>query len=1548
MKIRIIGIYILIMMTSFVYSQNDKIINLPQSATVASLESYQKSSINYSTGDLKLEIPIFTIKTDDFEFPIKLYYDYKGYNPMDMPTQVGYGWNIQDTGFISVNVRGVGDFKENGYVFGKIGQSMIKPLLNGEYANDNVVTSNILACIRDFGCDGEPDKYNILLPKLNSSFYINEEGNTYTVPKDQNKIFYDLNSNFPNFKVLDSDGNLYKFEEAENFINKDCTNYLNLSDVKNSYCLTQIITNKNKVINYSYETKKIQYKSIDEDLYDYSENYQNGGCNLNASPSPRFCYEIDTKYIKQISYSNSLVEFSYEDRDVFTSLLKEIKIKNSFGTLISKFIFYYNTDNQLIKIEKNNDVETIILNEFEYFGTRQKINNSSFKPEGLYNYQLNLSSLKNSTNSRANKFKADLNGALKKISYPTKGFSEFSYEPNMATNNIYNTSIQYWNDDSVYNTNESCNSTENESSSKIINIPYDQIIKVVVSTSAPGTTGISEADAHAGFDKLDDIVKFAYSSLQLGPDFNVSIIDIVLRANSYHEGSNIRSNVGGGTSLLYVLAGNYTCTTNTSWSSGSKPRASVTVSYNTEQPLNFYVSGFRLSSVKKYDLTNNFEQINYNYNDETGRSSALIKKPGITNYRLVKQCNPTIENGVSFYPENSNAFNFAFINSKFLSPNLGSTPVLYRLVTEEFVNSAHISNGKIKYRFVSNPDHFLMAYNSFLGSNIPKVDIDNLGALSEKIIYDASGAIVESYSCHYSLSSYNTPNIAYGLPVFCKEIFMRETWPITSFELLMGIRSIIDRSLLEKTHYMMKPYILNNSNYLKLDETTINDFKNGIVINTEKYVYNENSGQLRSKSSTNSENEILETKYSYPQDLQNEPYVNDLILKNIIGTPIKIETFKNGIKLSEQKTEFIKTTEDLLLPKFMYNKKGEADIDKNLDKKITYDLYDDKGNILQYTPNGATSTSIIWGYNKTQPIAKIDNITYDQIASYVSNLQSLSDVDDDNCLSGNCKEQILRNALNSFRNSFPQNMVSTYTYNPLVGVTSITDAKGTPSYYDYDTFGRLKFVKDKDLNVLQKYCYNYKGQLTDCGDNSSTSIILYRSAARTGSFTKNNCAIGGVGSKVDYILPEGAVISTTSQADADSQALLKLNDEGQTYANTDPSVKCTFKNNVQNRLITRNNCSAGGSPASVWYTVAAGIYSSNVSQAAADAQAQSEIDNNGQAFANNDANAKCTFKNTAQSRLIARNNCDAGGSPASVLYTVTAGIYNSNVSQAAADAQAYSEIDLNGQAYANNNANAKCTFYSIARSGSFTKNNCAVGTYGSNVPFSQAAGAVTSTSSQTDADTRGLAKFNTEGMANANATGICILPLPASPIGLTLTNAAATSLNFSWTAVAGATSYKIYKNGSDTGVISSTTTGSLSGLTTSTTYSIQVVAVNASGNSDLSMAVSMTTASSAITNSCTLNFNRVSGSYSMYKNGSKYLTASTSGISSGTLTTGDTFYVVLTASATYYKTITITSSVRGILYDYGPSKGNGAVTSLTFTKVGSEVIAINCTTSDML
>ncbi|MCT3918047.1 hypothetical protein HZQ04_18500, partial [Elizabethkingia anophelis] len=141
--------------------------------------------------------------------------------------------------------------------------------------------------------------------------------------------------------------------------------------------------------------------------------------------------------------------------------------------------------------------------------------------------------------------------------------------------------------------------------------------------------------------------------------------------------------------------------------------------------------------------------------------------------------------------------------------------------------------------------------------------------------------------------------------------------------------------------------------------------------------------------------------------------------------------------------------------------------------ELTYDLYDNKGNILQYSVKGKPVT-VIWGYNQTQPIAKIEGAAYNQVSAYVSAIIAASDAD--NTQGTDQSEQALIEALDILRNNTALStyQITTYTYNPLIGVTSITPPSGIREIYKYDSANRLESVKDVNGNLLKEYQYRYK------------------------------------------------------------------------------------------------------------------------------------------------------------------------------------------------------------------------------------------------------------------------------------------------------------------------------------------------------------------------------------------------------------------------------------------------------------------------------------------
>ncbi|MFH9178348.1 chitinase [Streptomyces albogriseolus] len=82
--------------------------------------------------------------------------------------------------------------------------------------------------------------------------------------------------------------------------------------------------------------------------------------------------------------------------------------------------------------------------------------------------------------------------------------------------------------------------------------------------------------------------------------------------------------------------------------------------------------------------------------------------------------------------------------------------------------------------------------------------------------------------------------------------------------------------------------------------------------------------------------------------------------------------------------------------------------------------------------------------------------------------------------------------------------------------------------------------------------------------------------------------------------------------------------------------------------------------------------------------------------------------------------------------------------------------------------------------------------------------------------------------------------VPATPAGLTVSGTTASSVTLAWNAVSGATGYTVYRDGTRVTAVTGTS-ATVTGLAASTSYSFQVAAANAAGESAKSAAVSVRT-----------------------------------------------------------------------------------------------------------
>jgi hypothetical protein len=300
------------------------------------------------------------------------------------------------------------------------------------------------------------------------------------------------------------------------------------------------------------------------------------------------------------------------------------------------------------------------------------------------------------------------------------------------------------------------------------------------------------------------------------------------------------------------------------------------------------------------------------------------------------------------------------------------------------------------------------------------------------------------------------------------------------------------------------------------------------VANTTSYTYNNavSSANLihlqpTSKTVSSSTGDTYLTSLKYPSDMPGAPYPN-MLASNMLYPVVQQLTYKNttGNFLNAVTTSYYQWTANLIAPQTVQIQKGT----NPLDTVITYHSYDAAANITSVSKTHGSPVSYVWGYRHTYPIAMVtgapaQDIFYDGFeegdgnstkedskTGHYSNVlginKFLTNLDDGSYrltywqrasgssvwslhtsvvnVTGGNYQIVIVGQIDDVRFYPLTAQMTTYTYEPAVGQTSVTDAKNQVTYYSYDTFNRLQYIKDKDNNVVKYFCYNYKDQGVGC------------------------------------------------------------------------------------------------------------------------------------------------------------------------------------------------------------------------------------------------------------------------------------------------------------------------------------------------------------------------------------------------------------------------------------------------------------------------------------
>ncbi|WP_290712077.1 DUF5977 domain-containing protein [Flavihumibacter sp. CACIAM 22H1] len=523
------------------------------------------------------------------------------------------------------------------------------------------------------------------------------------------------------------------------------------------------------------------------------------------------------------------------------------------------------------------------------------------------------------------------------------------------------------------------------------------------------------------------------------------------------------------------------------------------------------------------------------------------------------------------------------------------SPVLYPQVVK-FTGNATINNGKQVSEFTIHTD-FINLPNEFINSG-NYGSINNAwkqGELTKETFFKKTSSGYEIIKAtEYQYQNFNNVT-RYGIMLKQHKQFVNLTGCATS-----GNGPDVGNSRYGNGFFVIYQYPIKSgvSKLIKKIETVYEG--NQTIQTVSDYSYENPAHMLLTKSkTTKSESDqysINQTKY--PNDISST-ISTGMVNKNMISFPLEenlfIETGGVSKLLQKTSTNYKLVGSGYKLDNVLYSTLANAP-----EERIKYVAYDGKSNILQQIGPDGLSRSYIWGYNTQYPIAEVINALPGNI------FHSSFEDTDGNSLVGDAKAgrrsrtggyvKALTGLSNGqYKLSYWQKssgvwslqqttvtvssgtytisltgqvddvrfhpiaaQMTTYTYSPLIGITTSCDVNNNYSFYEYDGFNRLYLVRDKDGNVLKKFCYNYAGQPISCD--------IFTNDDKSGSYTRTNCGSGYTGGTVTVSVPAGMFSSTISKADANSQATAY----GQAQAN---SLGTCTASNVS--ILCNNNVSMG-------------------------------------------------------------------------------------------------------------------------------------------------------------------------------------------------------------------------------------------------------------------------------------------------------------------------------------------------------------------------------------
>lgn len=1032
---------------------------------------------------------------------------------------------------------------------------------------------------------GQPDIYHYNFAGYSGKFYINPETGMIVMIDKKEDLSFSQEWSFPyEWEVTTMDGHIFHFSALE-----ESSSYVVTENKGYTWKVTKIILNNGKEINFNYldghytwpiynETWTDNFNFGNNAYFRYSDITQHNTKTLSQIETPEAIIDFnledredinmgsndDVKRLKSIdiklvasgdkirSFNFSYSYFPYSSvggsfanpiKEVYGKRLKLDAIQEVGYTSLgvpkfSKPPYSFEYDMRVILPLKTSFSQ-------DFYGYYNGASNDKLIPDLTYFYDasavnygsnvefpepIKLSHRLGKGADRMPDTTKAIAGILKKIVYPTGGYTIFDYEPNSFSNFIL-PNKSFIEESSKHFRVEDTNVSSDQKSKqftlrKTTRVKLSPYISNGLNSPPLQYNDLPPESAYIKFEKIKTINGIPIPSLVKQWDMS-TVLNTEFAANGGKRWEEMLE-IEYEPDVYYRITAAFPDELGPQNGLAKFGSVGCVVSYYDDSEIDktSYQCGVRIRAVRNYSVENQLlSHKSIRYINEDGATSGLLMQPYSFLYK--RHMWNTTKAGWEWITTDAEWY---FMSSQSIIGG-GNNHVGYSRVEEISLDKNGNPNGKKVYKYINQPYQYY--------HNLPSIENLENGFLQEEHILDSANSLLEKYVYRYKRLPLDA-SYFFGIKIYNKFTGAVDPWLIPTDFLIDGHRPLHKNGI---------QFYLLNSEWNVLDKKISRKYMDGIALETEERFYYNEKGQVIKQVFDDKQGNIAATHTTYPvdvtQDDTQERREQAVLLKSVSlhNNILNYRQLFNGKEISELKFFYRQEYGFLKAENIVQNKIQQSYDDQPFFTKAYFEKFGGNKSLRQFTENGIT-TSMLWNDTNSNVIAAVKNAAVDDIAysGFENNEKGnwAYDVANiDTVYSHTGRQSYLLN--NSIPISKPnlkinstyivsywtdntssfiitgtidtpmkgatigdwtyyehkitgQNDISinglghvdelrlypleaemtTYTYHPLIGISSVTDANNTTSSYEYDDFGRLEAIRGQDGEVIKHLKYNYQ------------------------------------------------------------------------------------------------------------------------------------------------------------------------------------------------------------------------------------------------------------------------------------------------------------------------------------------------------------------------------------------------------------------------------------------------------------------------------------------